>query len=133
VSIARYVPFRRDTSVVEQATISADALSLLQVRTHKHRRWALLSTTDCFGQRHIVYNFLRVPLSSVMFRKTILCGTMCCRYSNVLFPSCCLLIAARRVCVVQIEVTVIRILCRTIILSDNCRLQLPVGPCIVLT
>jgi hypothetical protein len=45
---------------------------LTPIRTHKDRRWAVFSTTDCYGQRHIVYNFLRVPVSSVMFRKTIM-------------------------------------------------------------
>jgi hypothetical protein len=76
----------------------------------------MFSTTDCCGRRHIVYNFLRVPVSSILFRKQY---WMWCSYTSVLFPSCCLRIAAYRVCFVQIEVTVIRILCRAIILSDN--------------
>ena len=87
------------------------------VRTHKDKLWTVFSTTDCFGQRRIVYNFLRVPVSSVMCRKPY---WMCCSYSSVLFPSCCLRIAAHRVCFVEIEVTVIWILCR-VILSDNCQ------------
>ena len=116
MSISRCLPFRHDASVVEQVTICADAL----VWHH----YALTRTDGgpCLLQLTVVDKDILFKISYEC-RLVALCfgkqHWMYCSSSNVLFPSCCLRIAARRLCFVQIEVTVIWILCRDIILSDN--------------
>jgi hypothetical protein len=116
MSISRCLPFRHDTGVVEQATVYAYALVW--------SRYALTRTDGgpCLVQLTVLDKDISFIIS-YEYRLVALCFGrqywMCCSYSSILFPSCCLRIAAHRVCFVQIEVTVIRILYRAIILSDN--------------
>jgi hypothetical protein len=100
VSISCCLPFRHDTSIVEQATIDAYALVWRQyapTRTDGEPCLVQLTVLD----KDILF------IISYEYRLVALCSgkqyCMCFRYSSALCPSCCLRIAAHRVCFVQIE------------------------------